>query len=133
MEPRIDVITLAVDDLERALVFYRDGLGLDSPGVVGAEFPGDDESPVKRNARVLRQLRPRVDGQDEVRPPAPNIATAPADGGPGIRLGSSARAMRMLEPSPCRTRQRGSRLRKGERFSGSWVAAISTRRSRLAP
>ena len=45
MEPRIDVITLAVDDLERALVFYRDGLGLDSPGVVGDEFPGDDEGP----------------------------------------------------------------------------------------
>lgn len=45
MQPRISVITLAVDDLERALVFYRDGLGLDSPGVVGTEFPGDDESP----------------------------------------------------------------------------------------
>jgi catechol 2,3-dioxygenase-like lactoylglutathione lyase family enzyme len=38
MEPRIHVITLAVDDLERALAFYRDGLGLDSSGVVGNEF-----------------------------------------------------------------------------------------------
>jgi catechol 2,3-dioxygenase-like lactoylglutathione lyase family enzyme len=38
MEPRIHVITLAVDDLERALDFYRDGLGFDSPGVVGTEF-----------------------------------------------------------------------------------------------
>ncbi len=45
MEPRINVITLAVEDLERALAFYRDGLGLDSPGVVGSEFPGDEESP----------------------------------------------------------------------------------------
>ena len=45
MQPRISLITLAVDDLERALVFYRDGLGLDSPGLVGTEFPGDDESP----------------------------------------------------------------------------------------
>ena len=41
MEPRIHVITLAVDDLERALAFYRDGLGLDSPGVVGTEFRDD--------------------------------------------------------------------------------------------
>lgn len=41
MEPRVDVITLAVADLERALTFYRDGLGLESPGVVGAEFAGD--------------------------------------------------------------------------------------------
>src|SRR5262245_31515033 len=35
-------MTLAVDDLERALTFYRDGLGLDSAGIVGAEFPGDE-------------------------------------------------------------------------------------------
>jgi uncharacterized protein len=35
MEPRIDVITLAVADLERALAFYRDGLGLVSRGVTG--------------------------------------------------------------------------------------------------
>lgn len=45
MEPRIHVITLAVGDLERALAFYRDGLGLDSPGVTGTEFAGDDTSP----------------------------------------------------------------------------------------
>jgi hypothetical protein len=44
MEPRIDVITLAVSDLERALEFYR-ALGLVSPGVVGTEFTGDDTTP----------------------------------------------------------------------------------------
>jgi catechol 2,3-dioxygenase-like lactoylglutathione lyase family enzyme len=38
VEPRIDVITLAVDDLERALRFYRDGLGLTSGRVVGTEW-----------------------------------------------------------------------------------------------
>jgi catechol 2,3-dioxygenase-like lactoylglutathione lyase family enzyme len=38
MEPRVHVITLAVEDLERSLAFYRDGLGFDSAGVVGAEF-----------------------------------------------------------------------------------------------
>lgn len=45
MRPRIDVITLAVSDLDRSLAFYRDGLGLDSPGVVGTEFPGDETTP----------------------------------------------------------------------------------------
>lgn len=45
MEPRIDVITLAVNDLERALEFYRDGLGFESPGVVGTEFAGDETTP----------------------------------------------------------------------------------------
>lgn len=38
MKPRIKVITLAVADLERALVFYRDGLGLPTEGVIGTEF-----------------------------------------------------------------------------------------------
>jgi catechol 2,3-dioxygenase-like lactoylglutathione lyase family enzyme len=45
MEPRIHVVTLAVNDLERALAFYRDGLGLETAGVVGAEFAGDDDDP----------------------------------------------------------------------------------------
>lgn len=38
MKPRISVITLAVDDLERAVRFYRDGLGLPTEGIVGKEF-----------------------------------------------------------------------------------------------
>jgi uncharacterized protein len=45
MEARIHVLTLAVDDLERALRFYRDGLGFESAGIVGSEFPGDDINP----------------------------------------------------------------------------------------
>jgi hypothetical protein len=38
VKPRIDVVTLAVADLERALAFYREALGLESPGAVGNEF-----------------------------------------------------------------------------------------------
>ena len=38
MKPRITVITLGVDDLERALKFYRDGLGLPTKGTIGTEF-----------------------------------------------------------------------------------------------
>ena len=38
MEPRITVITLGVDDLEKSLAFYRDGLGLPTQGIVGEEF-----------------------------------------------------------------------------------------------
>lgn len=45
MEARIDVITLAVEDLGRALAFYRDGLGLASRGVIGTEFVGDEVEP----------------------------------------------------------------------------------------
>ncbi len=45
MQPRIHVLTLAVADLEQALRFYRDGLGLESQGIVGTEFAGDDVNP----------------------------------------------------------------------------------------
>ncbi len=45
MEPRINLITLAVSDLDRALAFYREGLGLESAGVTGTEFVGSDETP----------------------------------------------------------------------------------------
>lgn len=44
MQPRIHVITLAVSDLDRALAFYR-GLGLESTGVIGTEFVGDETNP----------------------------------------------------------------------------------------
>ncbi|HEX7060625.1 MAG TPA: VOC family protein [Woeseiaceae bacterium] len=38
MQPRITLITLGVDDLERAVCFYRDGLGLATEGIVGEQF-----------------------------------------------------------------------------------------------
>jgi catechol 2,3-dioxygenase-like lactoylglutathione lyase family enzyme len=38
MKPRISVLTIGVDDLDRALRFYRDGLGLSTEGVIGKEF-----------------------------------------------------------------------------------------------
>ncbi|MGH8865800.1 MAG: VOC family protein, partial [Burkholderiales bacterium] len=38
MKPRITVITIGVDDLERSLKFYRDGLGLPTEGIIGKEF-----------------------------------------------------------------------------------------------
>lgn len=43
MQPRIHVITLAVDDLDRALSFYR-CLGLESEGIIATEFVGDEEN-----------------------------------------------------------------------------------------
>jgi catechol 2,3-dioxygenase-like lactoylglutathione lyase family enzyme len=44
MQPRVHVVTLAVADLERSLAFYR-ALGLDSSGIGGTEYVGDDKHP----------------------------------------------------------------------------------------
>ena len=50
MKPRIHVITLAVTDLDRALAFYRDGLGFRTEGLIGTEFTGDQTSPAGATA-----------------------------------------------------------------------------------
>ncbi len=38
MNPSITVITLTVDNLQRSLNFYRDGLGLKTDGIVGEKY-----------------------------------------------------------------------------------------------
>ena len=55
MEPHIDVITLAVGDLDRSLAFYRDGLGLKTTGVTGTQFAGDETNAA--GAVVMFHLR----------------------------------------------------------------------------
>jgi predicted lactoylglutathione lyase len=67
VEPRVDVITLAVEDLERALRFYRDGLGFESRGVIGTQWT-DEESGAngavavfKFDSGLLLSLYPRSD------------------------------------------------------------------------
>jgi catechol 2,3-dioxygenase-like lactoylglutathione lyase family enzyme len=67
MDPRIDVLTLAVADLDRALAFYRNGLGLESEGVIGTEWVGDEDTPAgaialfKLRGGLILSLYPRVD------------------------------------------------------------------------
>ena len=38
MRPSITLLTLCVDDLERSVSFYRDGLGFATKGIIGTEF-----------------------------------------------------------------------------------------------
>jgi uncharacterized protein len=81
VDPRIDVITLAVADLERALAFYRDGLGFESEGVIATEFAGDEESAagaialVHLDGGLLLALYPRSELAKDARlapgPPSP--------------------------------------------------------------
>jgi hypothetical protein len=41
LQAKIFFITLAVDDLDRSVAFYRDGLGWPTQGIVGQEFHDD--------------------------------------------------------------------------------------------
>lgn len=38
MKPQISILTLAVDNLEKSVRFYRDGLGWKTRGIVGADY-----------------------------------------------------------------------------------------------
>ncbi len=60
MKPRITLITLAVDDLERAVRFYRNGMGLETPGIVGKEFEHGAVAFFQLNAGLKLALWPRA-------------------------------------------------------------------------
>jgi uncharacterized protein len=82
MEPRIDVVTLAVADLQRALEFYRDGLGLPSRGILGTEYAGGDAEPAgdlvlfELSSGLLLSLYPRSELAKDA-----NVALGPPQSG----------------------------------------------------
>ena len=76
MRPRIKVLTLGVDDLERALAFYRDGLGLPSKGIVGTEFEYGAVAFFELNEGLVLALWPRASlARDAKVPVGPRSAT----------------------------------------------------------
>jgi uncharacterized protein len=79
MKPRINVITLGVDDLERSLVFYRDGLGLPTKGIIGTEFEDGAVVFFDVNEDLILALYPRSalakDARVPVGPPSPSELT----------------------------------------------------------
>lgn len=60
MKPRITVITLGVEDLERALRFYRDGLGFATGGIIGTEFEHGAVVFIELQAGLKLALWPRA-------------------------------------------------------------------------
>jgi catechol 2,3-dioxygenase-like lactoylglutathione lyase family enzyme len=60
VQPRISFITLGVDDLERAVSFYRDGLGLATAGIVGAGLDDDAVAFFELQPALTLALWPRA-------------------------------------------------------------------------
>lgn len=88
MQARITVITLGVDDLERSLAFYRDGLGLASEGIVGKEFEHGAVAFIQLQAGVRLALWPRTSiAHDTGLPLSP---ASPTDMTLGHNVGSKA-------------------------------------------
>ena len=60
MKPRVTVVTLGVDDLQRAVAFYRDGLGLPTKGIIGEEFEYGAVAFFRLDNRAMLGLWPRA-------------------------------------------------------------------------
>src|SRR5207302_7944013 len=75
MKPRIKVITLGVNDLEKSLAFYRDGLGLATEGIIGTEFEDGAVVFFDMNDDLILALWPKTslakDAKIAVGPPSP--------------------------------------------------------------
>jgi uncharacterized protein len=59
MKPHITLLTLGVDDLERAVAFYRDGLGFETKGIVGTEIENGAVAFFKLDSGLKLALWPR--------------------------------------------------------------------------
>jgi hypothetical protein len=76
MKPRVSYITLGVDDLERALHFYRDGLGLPTKGILGADDEAGGVVFFELAGGLVLALWPRASiARDAGLPPGPASAT----------------------------------------------------------
>ena len=76
MKPRISVITLGVDDLYKAVAFYRDGLGLPTEGIIGTEFEHGAVAFFELGAALKLALWARADiAHDTGLPEAPRSPT----------------------------------------------------------
>jgi len=106
MRPRITALTLGVDDLERALAFYRDGLGLESQGIVGQNFEYGAVAFFMLQPGFMLALWPRKsiahDAALSVSPPSPTEFTV------GHNVRSSEEVDRVMEQA----RQAGATIVK---------------------
>lgn len=59
VRPRVQVKTLGVDDLEKSLTFYSEGLGLPTQGIIGTEFEDGDVVFFEMNDDLVLALYPR--------------------------------------------------------------------------
>jgi len=76
MKPHVSFITLGVSDLEKSVVFYRDGMGLPTEGIIGTEFEDGAVAFFKMNDNLLLALFPKPslakDAKIPICPPSPS-------------------------------------------------------------
>ena len=116
MKPRISVITLGVDDLGRALKFYRDGLGLSSKGIIGQEFEYGAVAFFELQGGAILALWPRASlAHDTGLPVSPSSPTE-------LSLGHNVRSRDEVSTLMAQAERAGARIVKppGPTFWGGY-------------
>ncbi len=106
MKPRITLITLGVDDLDRALAFYRDGLGLACDGIIGTEFDHGAVAFLDMQPGLKLALWPRTSLAHETGLPVPPRA-------PGnVSLGHNVNSAAEVDAVMAQAKAAGARIVK---------------------
>ena len=95
MKPQITLLTLGVDDLEKSLVFYRDGLGLKTEGIVGHEFEHGAVAFFDLQPGLKLAIWPRVDIAHDTN--IPTTPPSPTDFTIGHNVGSKEEVDAVME------------------------------------
>lgn len=95
MKPRITFLTLGVDDLARALAFYRDGLGFPTQGIVGQEYEHGAVVFFELQPGLTLALWPRESIAHDAR--VPRGAPSPTEFTIGYNVGSRERVDALME------------------------------------
>jgi catechol 2,3-dioxygenase-like lactoylglutathione lyase family enzyme len=117
MKPRITVLTLGVDDLERAVRFYRDGLGFPTKGIVGQEYEHGAVAFFELDGGLTLALWPRASlAHDSGLPRGPASGTE-------LSLGHNVRTPGEVDAVMLRALQAGARVVKpaGPTFWGGYA------------
>jgi hypothetical protein len=109
MQPSITLLTLGVEDLERAVAFYRDGLGWPTGGIVGREFENGAVAFFDLHSGVRLALWPR-------RSLAADTQLAPGQRSPTeFSLGQNVASQREVDDVMARAAAAGARVVKPAR------------------
>ena len=106
MKPRITLLTLGVDDLERAVTFYRDGLSIPTKGIVGTEFEHGAVAFFELQSGLQLALWPRDSiAHDTGIPASPN---SPTD----FTIGHNVRSVEEVDAVMEQAKRAGARIVK---------------------
>ncbi|HEX6790907.1 MAG TPA: VOC family protein [Candidatus Krumholzibacteria bacterium] len=117
MKPRVTLITLAVDDLEKSLRFYRDGLGLETKGIVGTEFEHGAVVFFELEHGLRLALWPRTSLAHDTG--IMNLNPAPLE----LALGHNVRSRKEVDDVMTQAKRAGARITKAaqETFYGGYA------------